>query len=182
MIKWLFFRLFVGWLVCFCLSKCVQCSLWREIGMKQRLIVWSNLDVQKQHDWTMVTAKDLWPHEAVNDFRFEIFRNDCVIQTPSDILFAISTHVRPESVWFIFVRVYITECIDETKRKQIGHPLTFLWIELHINTSQTINFETKCSIPHHWIQHSSGWFSDWSNLFKNDIKCEQIYNFNWTFL
>lgn len=89
----------------------------KENGMKQDGIVWSNLDVQKQHDRAMVTAQDLWPHKAVNHFGFEIFRYDCVVQTPSDILFAISTHVRPESVCFIFICVQVTECVDETKRK-----------------------------------------------------------------
>ena len=75
----------------------------------------------------MVWSHNLWPDYIVNYVFQKTFWNYEVIETPAYIFCATVLHVGPVSVWFLKIRIKVTESIDKSQSEQFCKSCSFFW-------------------------------------------------------
>ena len=72
----------------------------------------------KKRTWAMIRSKDLITNLVVTNVIHHSLRRHKVIQPPSDIFCSGSHHVGPKGVFFLHVRIKVTESIDKAFTQQ----------------------------------------------------------------
>lgn len=86
-----------------------------------------DLQVKEQNDWAVIGSKDFGANDVCFDMLHKTFRDNKVIQSPSDILCSCTIQVAPERVSTSFLGMEVSVSISESKWEQLGEAFALFW-------------------------------------------------------